>query len=175
MTDKTKFFDIYDSYAPLVASIVNRYCTDYTLQQDLAQEVWLHIMKQLPKYDPSKELKPWLCKVATNKIFDELRRVKRIPEIADDQIDSEYSDTESFYTPTPEDLTIASESLALIDEILCKNSKYWNAFVFRYFEGLTWEEAADRCGVGITTVKMRAGVAREMILEDQRFKVWLNS
>jgi RNA polymerase sigma factor (sigma-70 family) len=177
MVDQKKFFEIYDAYAYLVSAVVYKYCKDPALQQDLAQEVWMHIMKQLPKFDSTREIKPWLGKVATNKVLDELRRLSRNPEILDPSGEGEPVQGENgeLSAPTPEEEVIAAESMSLIDKILGENSKIWKAFVYRYFEGMTWDEVANRCGTATSTVKKRAGIARVLILEDERFKVWLKS
>ena len=60
----------FDRYFDRVYGYVRRLVRDDHLAEDLTQEVFLHVHRALPTYDPSRELRPWVFTIATNKVRD---------------------------------------------------------------------------------------------------------
>lgn len=67
-------------YTPLLYHWVRRFGVTATEASDLLQEVFTHLVQQLPKfeYDPSRSFRSWLCTVTRNRCLEILRQ-KTIP------------------------------------------------------------------------------------------------
>ena len=44
-------------------------CADYSEAEDLYQDTWLKVLKNIPKYDPQREFEPWLTKICVNTYY----------------------------------------------------------------------------------------------------------
>ena len=62
-----RFFDVYFQR---VYGYVARLVRDEHAAEDLTQDVFLHVHRSLPSYDPSRPLRPWVFTIATNKVRD---------------------------------------------------------------------------------------------------------
>ena len=67
---------LIDTYQKLIYSICFKIVRDYFEAQDLAQETFVSAYKNLSSFDRKYE-KAWLCKIATNKCLDFLKRADR--------------------------------------------------------------------------------------------------
>ena len=54
-------------------------CGDSFEAEDLYQETWLKVVKNISRYDPAKEFEPWLTKICVNTYRNTLRRIARSP------------------------------------------------------------------------------------------------
>ncbi len=60
----------FDLYFDRVYGYVRRLVQDDAEAEDLTQEVFLHVQRAISTYDPSRELRPWVFTIATNKVRD---------------------------------------------------------------------------------------------------------
>jgi RNA polymerase sigma-70 factor (ECF subfamily) len=60
----------FDAYFDRVYGYVRRLVRDEHLAEDLSQDVFMHIYKAIPTYDPARSLRPWVFTIATNKVRD---------------------------------------------------------------------------------------------------------
>lgn len=65
-----------DQYQNLIYSVCYKYTGSYFDAEDLAQETFLSAYKSMAYFDGKNE-KAWLCKIATNKCLDHLKRAVR--------------------------------------------------------------------------------------------------
>ena len=63
----------FDAFFPRVYGFVRRMVGDEHLAEDLTQDVFMHVHRALPGYDPERELRPWVFTIATNKVRDHWR------------------------------------------------------------------------------------------------------
>jgi RNA polymerase sigma-70 factor (ECF subfamily) len=63
----------FDAYFERVYAYLHRLLADPHLAEDLAQEVFLQVHRALASYDPSRDPRPWLFTIATNKLRDHWR------------------------------------------------------------------------------------------------------
>lgn len=63
----------FDAFFPRIHGYLRRLVADEHLAEDLTQEVFLHLYRALPSYDPARELDPWVFTVTTNKVRDHWR------------------------------------------------------------------------------------------------------
>lgn len=115
--------------------------------EDLFQQTWLHVVRQIHRYDAARNFDTWLFAIAHNLAIDLLRR--RPGESLEDR---------DFPAPTEDTLAmlIAGERrnrLAIVVGTL--PALYREALTLRYEEGLKLEEIAEVTRAPLSTVKSR--------------------
>jgi RNA polymerase sigma-70 factor (ECF subfamily) len=133
-----------------------------TEAEDLVQEALIAVHVQRHTYDPAQLLTPWVYAIARYKLIDHLRRTRA--SLADVSID----DAEEIMA---QDDHIASESAHDLDRLLSKlPEKMRRAIQLVKLDGLSVTEAASRCGMSESAVKvsvhrglraLAAAIARE--------------
>lgn len=68
--DPQALSSFFDAYFDRVYGYVRRLVRDEHLAEDLTQDVFMHVYRALPTYDPERDLRPWVFTIATNKIRD---------------------------------------------------------------------------------------------------------
>jgi RNA polymerase sigma-70 factor (ECF subfamily) len=57
---------LYLRYKGFLISIIRRYVFDLDLQQDMIQEIWLKVFRNIKSYDENRYFEAWLHVVARN-------------------------------------------------------------------------------------------------------------
>ena len=76
MSDEEVLERLIRQYQNLIYSICYRLTGDYFDAEDLAQDTFLSAYKNLSRFDGANE-RAWLCRIATNKCIDYLKRAGR--------------------------------------------------------------------------------------------------
>jgi RNA polymerase sigma-70 factor (ECF subfamily) len=122
-----------------------RLVRDPASADDLFQQTWLQVMRQIHRYDPERSFDTWLFAIAHNVAIDLLRR--RPGENLEDYAAD---------TPDALDLVLANERtqhLAAAMEAL--PALYREALTLRFEEGMKLEEIALVTKTTLSTVKSR--------------------
>lgn len=126
---------------------------------DLYQETWLRVVKNISQYDPGRYFEPWLTRICVNTYRSTLRRLARSPlldfssgEDKDRLLDSVPAPEEKDYRPLYEAVGRLPEKLRL-------------AVVLFYFQGEDLASAARVLGIPEGTVKSRLNKARKLLKE----------
>ena len=148
-----------DQYQNLVYSICYRLTGDYFEAEDLAQDTFLSAYKSLSAFDGKNE-RAWLCRIATNKCIDYLKRAGRRSVPTED----------SFFVTVPSDGS-SPENTALdraVREELLRCCMALNhpsrdvALDYFYYE-LSINELAAKTGRNIKTLQTQVYRAKAMI------------
>jgi RNA polymerase sigma-70 factor (ECF subfamily) len=131
---------------PIVFRYVRRRVPSNSAAEDVCQEVLLTIHRVRHTYDPQRPFEPWLYAIARSRVIDHLRRARRI------------SGAEVMMEILPEIPQIGGEmtdesALEILDRLPTSQRE---AFVMLKIEGLSTREAADRAGITVSAVKVRA-------------------
>ena len=126
-----------------------RLVRDAALADDLFQQTWLNVVRQLHRYDAGRSFDTWLFAIAHNAAIDALRR--RPNERLDDH---------DFALPerAPDALSavLAGERAAILAAAMAAlPALYREALTLRFEEGMKLEEIADVTGAPLSTVKSR--------------------
>jgi RNA polymerase sigma-70 factor (ECF subfamily) len=158
--------DDKDSFAVLVERYVNpiykfsyRYVRNGPDAEDVAQETFLRVWKNLEKFDQSKNFKTWLFAIAKNASLDLLKKKRAL------QFSSLGEDDDAIDAVLAPYVTIAETANDAFDrDVLKKNfdaalarlpSRYREVMVLRYTDNLKFREIAERLREPIDTVKSR--------------------
>ncbi|PJF39962.1 MAG: sigma-70 family RNA polymerase sigma factor [Chloroflexi bacterium] len=130
---------------------------------DTAQDTFITAFRRLETYRGGN-FKAWLLRIATNTCYDELRRRKRRPADAlDDLPGADHADGPPLpsYDPSPEQHVQQHELQRIIENcIKALRDEQRLVIILRDIEGLSYDEVAASAGVPAGTVKSRLSRAR---------------
>jgi RNA polymerase sigma-70 factor (ECF subfamily) len=125
---------------------------------DLSQEVWLTVFKELGRLRNPGAFRVWLYRIARNKVFQGFRSARNAPEVADlEQIAEETETKEDF---SPDDAAAIHKGLERLQE------KHREVLMLRFLEEMSYEDIAQVVGVNLGTVKSRIHHAKRALREE---------
>ena len=134
-------------------------CGDPYEAEDLYQETWLKVVRNISRYDPAREFEPWLTKICVNTYRNTLRRIARSPVL--NFRDTREKDTMMQSVPAPE----KKDYEPLYEAVRNLPEKMRLTVVLFYFEDMDIRSAAKVLGVPPGTVKSRLSKARKLLKE----------
>jgi RNA polymerase sigma-70 factor (ECF subfamily) len=142
--DQAAFADIVRAHQSMVYGLAVHFLRDRALAEELAQEVFLELYRNLATIRSPEHLTFWLRKVASNRCVDQARRRAVRPQIGLDDVPEPASDA------TPSD-PILSEALRKCVGTLPETPRM--VLVLRYQEDLDPTEIAAVLDMPVNTVK----------------------
>ena len=128
--------------------------------EDLYQDTWLQVLRNIDKYDRSRPFEPWLTRICVNLYRNRLRRLSRNP------IQQQFASQEtkelvlnSVAAPEKEDY---SDLHAAIDRL---PDKLRLTVILYYFQEMDVAAVSQVLGVPVGTVKSRLNRARNQLKE----------
>ena len=166
--DHGAFSELLDRHGGRVLAVATRIAGDRSLAEDLCQDVWIHLLRVLPRYDPARPFAPWLLHVAANLCRNRVRGERRRPAASLDAMEEDAGGFAASGAPAPGE-RIEREDTARIVRA-CRDrlpESYRTILALRYEGDLTHEEIAEVLGgLPIGTVKNRLHRAREALALD---------
>jgi RNA polymerase sigma-70 factor (ECF subfamily) len=139
-----------------------RYLGHAANAEDVFQKTFLAILKECGKFDASREFRPWLYKIATNKAIDCQREAKRFSVISiDAPLGSDpnactVADVVEGSEPEPFEYPMDREIACKVREAVASLPDPMRQAVYMvYFQGMTYREAATAVGVHYVTLSVR--------------------
>ena len=127
--------------------------------EDAFQKTFLAALKECDKFDAGREFRPWLFRIAANKMKDYHREKKRFSPVS---IDTAYDGDDDTCTigdnivgnePLPFEDPMSREIIGKVRESVAElPEKMRQAVYMIYFQGLSYREVADTIGVHASTV-----------------------
>ncbi len=118
--------------------------------QDLTQDTFLKLYKNLHSFDATQKFSPWIYTIATRTVYDWLRKKRRMPELL--VVDDEESGT--LETIDPLDTYIQIETTMDITQALAEiKAEYRGVLLLYYQQELTYQEIAEALHIPINSVK----------------------
>ncbi len=155
---------LIDTYQNLIFSICYKIVKDYFEAEDLAQETFLSAYKHLPTFDRQYE-KAWLCRIATNKCLDFIKRADRHSIPTEDEYFLAQKDKE----PSPEENVLDLEVKRQLSERCNSLKSPYREIAFDYFyRELSAAEIAKNTGKNLKTVQTQIYRARAMLQKTYR-------
>lgn len=74
------FEDIYKAYWQKIFRLCMGYINDYDLAQDMAQETFIIVWQQLPKFRNEANISTWIFRIATNNCLRQIEKQNRFPK-----------------------------------------------------------------------------------------------
>ena len=144
--DERAYQMLLETVQPMVFRYARRRLRSDEAAEDVSQDVLLTVHRVRHTYEPGRPLEPWLFSIARTRLIDHLRKERRIGA------------SEVLMDVLPEVAEMPSETTArAVFEILEKLPlAQREAFAMLKLEGLTTEQAAERAGVTVSALKVRA-------------------
>ena len=140
-----------------------RLITDEASAADISQDVFIRAYRSLRAYRGGN-FKAWLMRIATNLCYDELRRIKRRPQVyledlrgEDTTIGTEIPASEE----SPEESVLRTELARAIQHCISRlNPAQRIVLVLCDVQGYSYQETADIAALKVGTVRSRLSRAR---------------
>ena len=141
--EKVAFDILLEMYMPVVFRFCYGLLKDATMAEDITQEVFVKLWKNLKKYKSEKNFKAWLFAIARNTAIDRLRKRKNInfSEFEDQDGENSLLDSIADTAPWPDELVAKAENLRVVEELINKlPAIYREVIILRYKDQFTFEE-----------------------------------
>jgi RNA polymerase sigma-70 factor, ECF subfamily len=153
--DMTAFEQLVERHQRLVVGTVARMLGTNSDAEDIAQQVFVRVWKNLKRYEPRAKFTTWLLKITRNLVFNELRRRSRHPAVP------LQSETDEEERPLKDENAVAPDATLLQDELqqavdaaiaeLPETQRM--AVILRRYEELSYEEIAEALDQSVSAVK----------------------
>jgi RNA polymerase sigma-70 factor (ECF subfamily) len=147
------FAELVREHQAMVFSIAFRFLRDWAVAEELAQDVFLKLYRELPRLESAEHIKFWLRKVITHRAMDYARAARHRHEVAMDQL------PEPVVSPKSSDPLLAAALRKLVASL---PDEARMVIVLRYEEEMEPQEIAAVLGLPIGTVKSR--LRRSLVL-----------
>lgn len=164
---------VYSQNHKMVLRFIAMKIKDYTIAEELANDVFMRVHKHLENFDPEKStMKTWIINITKNIIIDEYRR-NRLESVSVDKEDaygnSGYASWESLNgktSLTPLTQIVTGETIGLIENEISSLDEIYRDVATLYFkEELSYDEISDRLNLPLGTVKGQISRARKKLVE----------
>jgi len=158
--DRNAWRALIDCYQHRVFALVSRMLAgrDRSTIEDVAQDTFLAVFKQLPGYKPvgPARLSTWILTIAARRAIDEFRRKRPSPLAEPELVGGVRADEQAK----------RREILRAIESALAELSPELRAaFLLREYHGLEYAEIAKSLEIDLGTVKSRLSRARAALRE----------
>jgi len=147
------FSYLYDHYSGSLYSIIVSIVPDRELSNDILQEVFVKIFRQIESYDPAKgRLFTWMLNIARNASIDTIRSKNYL------QNQNKRELTENIYE-TGGSTQTNTDKIGLRKIVDKLKDEYRVLVELSYFEGFTQDEISKMLQIPLGTVKTRLRTA----------------
>lgn len=142
-------------YLKLIYSFVYRNVGSAGDAEDITQEVFVRVWKNIKKFDQKRNFRPWIFQIAKNASIDFLRKKKSIPFSRFENEKGQNPMVENFSAAPLNIIENLSNKKTLSVAMECLNAKEQKVINLRHEGGLSFAEIADTFCESINTVKSR--------------------
>jgi len=161
--DKASFGELAARYKNLIYSVVLRMVSDKEEANDLAQEVFIKMYRNIERYRPEYKFSTWTIRIATNHVIDYRRKKKHEVVHIDDVAEGLYADGGE----TPEDAYIADEQSRLLRDLVADLPDIYRIPIVLYHDqGLSYQEISEITQEPLSKVKNRIFRGRKLLKEN---------
>ena len=170
--DEAAFRDLFDRFFPrLYRFALARVPRDPEAARDIVQQTFCQAIERLDTYRGEAALYTWFCQICRNAVADHYRRNSRIASrvvLLEDQPDAR-AILESFAAPEadePETGAMREQVHRLVEATLdALPGRYGEALEWKYIDGLSVREIAERLSLGEKAAESLLTRARESFRE----------
>jgi RNA polymerase sigma-70 factor, ECF subfamily len=156
--DQTALAALYDRYAGMLSSVLNRILRDTQAAEEILQDIFFQLWRDPSRFDAARGSLPgWLMVIARNRAISRLRRHN--PAAGGELSEAAAVSTVNIETAAAQQQLIGRVKGAL--ENLPAEQRA--AIELAYFEGMSHSEIAQRTGDPLGTVKTRLRSAVESL------------
>lgn len=153
--DEEAYRELIGHYSPRLRYFLRKMLPHGDRSEDVLQEVWIDVFRQLPRLQDVGAFKAWLYRIARGKKTLELRRNGRAVPVGEDAEEIAASEDETDFSPAD-----AAEVHAALNEL---GAEHREALVLRFLDDLSYDEIAAIVGCPPGTVRSRIHYAKQAL------------
>lgn len=167
--DTQQFETIVLKYTKMVYNLAYRMLKDFQEAEDISQEVFLKVFKQLKKCKDKETIKTWIYTITYNTCIDLIRKNKNQQNISIFKNQNENDNNDAYIKIesneyTPEKQVIIKEEVKNLENALNKLDDVSRTIVFlRDVKELSYNEISQITGINIGTIKSRLSRSRNQL------------
>jgi RNA polymerase sigma-70 factor (ECF subfamily) len=160
--DRAAFSVLVQAPQRPLSAYARRMLTDADRADDIVQEVFLRLWLNADRYDPTAaRLTTWLHNIAHNLCIDSYRKLARINEAGDFDLESAPEHTE------PEDRQLAAQRARQVrDALAALPERQRSALLLCHYQGLSNREAAAILALSVEALESLLARARRRLKKD---------
>src|SRR2546423_2396050 len=165
--DTAAFEQLVERHQRRVVGTVGRMLGTNSDAEDIAQQVFVRVWKNVKRYEPRAKFTTWLLKITRNLVFNELRRRSRHPAVPlQSETDEEERPIKDEQTVAPDASLLAHELQEAVDAAIAQLPETQRmAVILRRYEELSYEEIAEALDQSVSAVKSLLFRARTELRE----------
>lgn len=142
-------------YLKMIYSFVYKNVGSPADAEDITQEVFVKVWKNIKKFDQDKNFKPWIFQIAKNTSIDFLRKKKSIPFSRFENEKGQNPMVDNIAAVPVNLLEKLSDKNTVLAAMQCLTDKEQKVINLRHNEGMSFKEIAEIFQESINTVKSR--------------------
>ncbi len=140
-------------------------CANSTEADDLYQDTWMKVVKNISQYDITKDFELWLTQICVNVYRNTLRRIARSPIFNGFSSNEEKEAAiDSVPSAPPKDYNILHEAIDRLPE------RFRVTIILFYFRDMDLKSTAQVLGIPVGTVKSRLSKSKKLLKEALKFE-----
>jgi RNA polymerase sigma-70 factor (ECF subfamily) len=165
--DMAAFEQLVERHQRMVIGTVGRMLGTNCDAEDIAQQVFVRVWKNVKKYEPRAKFTTWLLKITRNLVFNELRRRSRHPAVPlQSETDEEERPLKDEQAVAPDSALLDHELQEAVDAAIAELPETQRmAVILRRYEELSYEEIAEALDQSVSAVKSLLFRARTELRE----------
>lgn len=166
--DYSNYDKIVDSYKNRVFGMAYKFTNDYDEAQDLGQEVFLKIYRQIKNFREESKLSTWIYRISVNTCLDWKKKKERIKSINFSSMVNEENKDQTIdikdQSMLPDEIILKDEDQKQVHKLIYELSdKYKTVLIMYHFNEMSYQEIAKVLNIPERTVETRLYRARRML------------
>ena len=166
--DFSNYDKIVDSYKNRVFGMAYKFTNDYDETQDLAQEVFLKIYRQIKNFREESKLSTWIYRISVNTCLDWKKKKNRIKSINFSNMVNEENRHQNIdikdESLLPDEIILKGEDQKQVHELIYELSdKYKTVLIMYHFNEMSYSDISTALNIPQRTVETRLYRARRML------------
>ena len=146
---------LISKYLKLIYSFVYKNVGGTAEAEDITQEVFIKVWKNIKKFDQNKNFRPWIFQIAKNTSIDFLRKKKSIPFSRFENEKGQNALAENISAPPTNLIEKFSDQRTLAVAMQGLTNEEQKIINLRHKDGLSFREIAETFQESVNTIKSR--------------------
>jgi RNA polymerase sigma-70 factor (ECF subfamily) len=153
--ERAAFEELFEIYQPRLRYYVRRLDSDSTNTDDILQDIWLTVLKEIQKLKDARVFAVWLYRIARNKVYDGFRRKDRFVSLPEEKDFPVSGDNEPTF-----DADDAEKLHKALNEL---KPHHREVLTLCFIEQMSYQSIADVIGCNVGTVRSRTFYAKQSL------------
>lgn len=166
----TVFKEIVELFKNRVFGMAYKFTNNYEEAQDLSQEIFLKIYKEIGGFRFESKLSTWIYRISINTCLDWKRKNSKVKILStsiinndDEAVELDIKDD----NPLPDEAFIQSENQREVHELVYKlPDKYKTVIIMYHFNNMSYQDISTALNIPERTVETRLYRARRLLKDE---------